>query len=275
MSDDQIERMWPDAEQRAARRAKLHETLDVFLDTFVEAEGGWAMAEQPDVSVLREIIQEIADLKFQRDGDGDSVINFHVVNRRRGRLISTFVPYQPRDRDGAEPVTARDTLTFIRESVRAARYLISSGEDVLRTLDYDFEEVEKALPPVVRLADAEATVIAAFGSDLSWKDAQKAIGAFQDGYPDAKEAQDRVIDAYLDQYGDTPEFATACAEVIDLLDADKYDDARQMLSHHRQEYGFGMRPATRRFNEVSRDRQAARMEAIRAARAAEKAGEPA
>lgn len=252
VADDSMSQMWPDAEQRAARRAKLHTRLDDFLDSFVEADGGWALAEDTDVSALREIVSEIADLKFQRDGDGDSVINFHMVNRRRGRLISEFVPYQPRDRDGGEPVTPQDILEYIRDSIHAARYLISSGDEVMRGLDYNFKDVAAALPPVVRLADAEPALIATFGPDLTWKDAMSAVSKFQEVYSDAREAHDRVIEAYLVVYGDTPEFVAADEEIIAAVNDGHLEDARQILIAHRKTYGFGIRRGIQAFNELGR-----------------------
>lgn len=261
MTDDT---RWPDEAQRKVRRAELHETLDKFLDTFVEAkDGGWAAAQNGDLSEIQDIFQEIIDLKFERDCDGDAVIDYHVVNRRYGRLISTYTPHPPRDRDGEEPVHSRDILEFIRESTRAASYLISSGQHILDTMDYQFKDVAAALPPVVRLADAEPALITTFGPDLTWKDAMTAVGKFQDAYPDAREAQDRIIEAYLVVYGDTPEIVAANAEIISAVEVGNLEDARTILLAHRGTYGFGVRRGIQAFNEFSRQVSREKLEATR------------
>lgn len=265
MTDDT---RWPDEAQRKSRRAELHETLDTFLDTFVETkDGGWAAAQNGDLSEIQDIFQEIIDLKFERDCDGDAVIDYHVVNRRYGRLISTYTPHPPRDRDGEEPVHSRDILEFIRESTRAASYLISSGQHILDTMDYQFKDVAAALAPVVRLADAEPALIATFGPDLTWKDAMSAVSKFQEVYSDAREAHDRVIEAYLVVYGDTPEFVAADEEIIAAVNDGHLEDARQILIAHRKTYGFGIRRGIQAFNELVRKVSQEKLAAARRRRA--------
>ena len=271
-----IAHRWPNEEQRKARRAKLHENLDIFLDAFVETQGsGWAAAETADTDALHAIMQEVVDLKFERDCDGDSVINYHIVNRRHGRLISTYVPYQPRTKrsDTEEPITARDILEYIRESVRAARYLISSGEDVMRTLDYDFKDVESALPPVIRLADAEGALVTSFGPDMDWKTGLAAIEKFIDTYSDARDAIARVKDAYMAVYGETSFFAAANAEIMDMLSTGRLDDARSLVYEHRKLYGVGIRDGINAFNEAHRTNERRKADEARVRPAVEKAAE--
>lgn len=293
-NDDWIAERWPDDAHRAERRAKLFERLNTFLDAFVETRGsGWAAATREDVSEMADIWQEIADLKFERDCDGDSVINFDVANRQHGRLVSTFVPYAPRDGRGGveEPVQTIDEIDFVKQSVRAARFLISSGESIFNSMDYHLDDIAKAVVVTERLADAEPRVTAlltkgrpsepdadgqvAVYTTLSWKEALDEVETFTRAFPEATEATDRVKAAYLEVYGDTPEFVAANAEIIDMVSTGRLDEAKDVLLAHRKVYGVGVRPGIDAYNEAHRVAAAKRLEESRARRAAEKAAESA
>ncbi len=271
-------RTWPDADARLVRRTALHARLDTFLDAFVETkDSGWASATREHISELTDIWREIADLKFERDVDGDSVVNFDVANRQHGRLVSTFVPYPPRNgrADSEEPIQPIDNLDFVKDSLRAARYLISSGEDVMRSLDYNLNDIAEVLPPRERLVTAEARVTALFGADTPWKDAMAEVEKFIEAYPDARESVIRVKDAFLASYGDTPEFVAANAEILDLLTTGRLEDARSVVYELRKLYGVGIREGINAFNEASRVAARVKSDEARARRAAERAADAA
>lgn len=88
---------WPDPEERAARRAALHQKLDDFLDTFIDdqGKGGYAKVESQHTNDLLEIVVEICDLKFRRDESGEMVITPYFENKRRGRFVHAVFPHQP------------------------------------------------------------------------------------------------------------------------------------------------------------------------------------
>lgn len=273
-----IAKRWPDEDQRKIRRAKLHENLDAYLDTFVETRGdGWAAATKDDVNEMSNIWREIADLKFERDRDGDSVINFDVANRQHGRLVSTFVPYPPRDGrgDNEEPLQPIDQIEYIRDSLRASRFLIGSGESIFNTLDFHLGDIAKLLPPAERLCDAEDRVIASFGPDMDWKTALDEVEKFTNTYAEAREAIVRVKDAFMAVYGETSFFVAANAEIIDMLSTGRLEDARAIVYEHRKLYGVGIRDGINAYNEAHRANERRKADEARARRAAEKSGEAA
>ena len=255
---------WPNEEQRKERRAALHQRLDTFLDAFVECEGsGWAAATDDDVKQMTAIWREIADLKFQRDCDGDSVINFDVANRRLRRLISITVPYSPGTRRTEEPVQAVDMLDYVADTLRTAQYLIGCGTDLQRTLDYDLREVRSALTLEERLSDAKSVALTALAESSSWKDGLTAVEDFRKKFPDASEAKREVDNAFLTAYVDTPEIAAARAEIDTLIEKGQIDDAKVMFSEHRRTYGIGLRPTTLRLDAAIQARHRQEVEEIR------------
>lgn len=63
---------------------KVRRLLDEFLTERVESDGGsWPEVSDKDFQALHELFEAIVDAKFERDCDGDSVINFAVVNRKK------------------------------------------------------------------------------------------------------------------------------------------------------------------------------------------------
>ena len=89
--------LWPNTDERAKRRAELHQRLDDFLDTFIddEGKGGYAKATDEHVTALTGIVVEICNLKFARDEDSDMVVVPYFENKRQGRFFHAVFPHQP------------------------------------------------------------------------------------------------------------------------------------------------------------------------------------
>lgn len=88
---------WPNAEERMARKKVLMERISTYLDTFVDnPQGGWPDATEQDRQEMENIFDEISNLKFARDEDGDSVTRIRV-GLRTGPfdLVSFHVPSEP------------------------------------------------------------------------------------------------------------------------------------------------------------------------------------
>ena len=75
-----------------SKRQKLETELAKFLEQKQKCEGtGWPVVETEDVNQLYEIIRLIIDEKFERDCDGDSPINFTIIDRTRYEPLH-FIP---------------------------------------------------------------------------------------------------------------------------------------------------------------------------------------
>ncbi len=159
--EDQLAEMYPTAEARETRRAKLFERIDAFLDAgYIESGpgGGWAPIEREQENEFREIFDEIIDLKVGRDADGDRTILAYIDNRRRGRLETIHVPYIHRgSTDEDREPTHLDELEKISELQRAGRYAQSLADNIIRDAQIAVEEMVRAERIVVeRNAAVEA-----------------------------------------------------------------------------------------------------------------------
>ncbi len=88
--------------------------IDRFLEDHRESEGGYAKITSEDISLLREIVQWLIELKCDSDPDGDLPIEFEVVNRRtHERMYYGQVPY----RESYDPEDEQERIPFM-EMVR-------------------------------------------------------------------------------------------------------------------------------------------------------------
>lgn len=140
--DEEVRNMWPNAEDRKVRKAALLERLDTYLDTFIEQGqgGGWPDITDQDVEDYSAIMQEIMALKFSRDCDGDRVLNYHIVNRRKARLVSYAVPHSHLY-DDEKKMTFAERMQEVRERVRLSSLMRAEAESVARLIDEDIASI--------------------------------------------------------------------------------------------------------------------------------------
>lgn len=71
---------------------KLENMINSFLETRKKNDGtGWPEVTKKEMSDLGKIINLITELKYEKDCDGDKVIEFILINRTRQNSI----PYYP------------------------------------------------------------------------------------------------------------------------------------------------------------------------------------
>ena len=145
---------WPDAVERLGRREALHAALDDYLDKYIIGDGGWALAEKEDISGLRMLINEIIDLKFERDPDGDAVVDYQLVNRRTHLLKAFAIPNHPRE----HKVDEYDLLVYQQDILSAAGWMTSLAADLTKTVEREMRERLIRLQEE-RKADARLTSI--------------------------------------------------------------------------------------------------------------------
>ncbi len=72
-------------------RSELDEKLIIFLQNRRTSAGGYAKVETKDLSLLRDVIQQLLLEKFEVDPDGDLPINVKIIDRTMFEPIH----YQP------------------------------------------------------------------------------------------------------------------------------------------------------------------------------------
>lgn len=70
---------------------ELRQRIEDFLQERKSARANWPEVTDEEFFELQEIFSQITDAKFERDCDGDSVIDITVINRRKHRS-NPFVP---------------------------------------------------------------------------------------------------------------------------------------------------------------------------------------
>ena len=254
----------PDADDRAERKDKLVERLTAYLAEFVETRGsGWAAATDADINGLCKIFREVIDLKFERDCDGDSVINFDVANRRHGRLISTFVPYDPSHRsNNPDPVLPADQLAYISDSLRAANYLISSGQEIIRVVQYSVDDVKKEVTALVdrpalyadRLAEVKSVLVP--GADF--ETSKKVYFAFVRDFDMLKEDAAALGETVRDLFVDI--LIEPNNEIVRLVEKGELDLARELLLDHNRAFTVsGMKTGRDAYNLARNVERAAKL----------------
>jgi hypothetical protein len=150
-----MSKMFPTASERTTRRAALYKRLDAFLDNHVPSDGGYAPATDEDVQFMQGVFEEIADLKFGRDPDGDQVLGTVAWNRRRGRMETFFFPHDPSERTlGREP-TPLDQITHENQMARATGFMASV---LHRHLDRISMESDMRRDAAMKVVDGETFV---------------------------------------------------------------------------------------------------------------------
>lgn len=102
--------------------------LDNMIDRFLEDRreshrGGWAKITPEDVTLLREIVHELIELKCELSADGDLPIEVKLVNRRtHERMHYSPVPYREQrdDRGATTIIPFQDMLRVLTGHVSMA-----------------------------------------------------------------------------------------------------------------------------------------------------------
>lgn len=155
---------------REKRTEALQAELAAFLAVEVKSTGGYAEASLDDARALSKLFDKIIDLKFERDPDGDQVIEYDLVNRKFARMISVQVPNSPYFRGDPSPLEAAQHSASIG---RVIAFLAGSADDLLRVHTHDLQRaVDRAEGEEKR--SVETARIAKLISD---KKATKAVEA--------------------------------------------------------------------------------------------------
>ncbi len=148
MSDDT---RFPDAEQRAARKELLLARISTFLDTFVEGKNGcWPNVSRDDHQELFDICYEIRDLKFERDCDGEGVIEITMSDKAKYEV--PWVPSFPRvgglsSREEDVPLSVR--LDQCKEYANSASTLVDVAKDFTNRAARNYERLMDELKGAV------------------------------------------------------------------------------------------------------------------------------
>lgn len=65
------------------KHKRIHNLVDKFLETCVKSDGSWQEVSRADMEMLYKLMDAIIDKKWPRDCDGDSVINFQFIDRKK------------------------------------------------------------------------------------------------------------------------------------------------------------------------------------------------
>lgn len=131
---------FPNAEQRATRKELLLERISAFLDAFVESKDGvWPDVSREDHKELYDICYEIRDLKFERDCDGDGVIEIRMVDK--AKYETPWIPLFPRIGwpDAAHPVPLSVRLDQYNTYAKSAATLTDVARDFVNRSAQNFE----------------------------------------------------------------------------------------------------------------------------------------
>lgn len=117
-------------------RAEFLAKLNAFLDTPCRAEGGsWPEVSDDDMKMLWALVGELVDLKFERDCDGDSVIDIVLTDRSRyEKPLYLPIPWaSKRAGDGEAPDLELRIEAAERHSLMAKHHQERSSQE-LRSL---------------------------------------------------------------------------------------------------------------------------------------------
>lgn len=275
-----------DPVERAQGMASFLGRLNTFFSTFVEGDGDdFAPVSNDDLSELYGIFRDIVELKWGGDADGDLPINFALVDRNRGKLISEILPHDPRDRDleGKTQEEIDEIMnTFHMQIMRAVGSLAETAGRETRYLENRYSErLLESQRKRENLAKVDSAIaqIEARTDESAFDEDQAAVFALVRKY-DAPFHNDEVVRARL---GDAmaakyPERLKAAIEDVMARMAPYSDDNAQgftaMVRTPRLDYSFTFDKhftkdpqVSARGNELYRAGKAVR-DAARAARAA-------
>ena len=108
----------------------IHQKIEAFLSEKRGSYGGWARVEPEDIHQLHGIIGRLVELKWQADPDGDSSIEWILIDRTK----EEHLPYRPipYDRDTLEGLKEAFNIALLNLNIAARR--IRLGEDLLRMI---------------------------------------------------------------------------------------------------------------------------------------------
>lgn len=90
---------------------KLLERVETFAATQTPSSpgGGWAPVADGEISELAGILHDLIACRYQTDADGDTPINFHLIDRTKYEPSHFFpIPYTHRAKTSAEYERALD-----------------------------------------------------------------------------------------------------------------------------------------------------------------------
>lgn len=112
-----------------------------FLEDHRESHrGGWARITPRDVTLLRDIIDQLVKLKCEKDADGDYPIEVRVVNRRtHERMHYSPVPYREQQKDNGtvKLIPFQDMLRVLSGHVQLAASRLDTEIQLARFYDDD------------------------------------------------------------------------------------------------------------------------------------------
>lgn len=125
-----------------ATRQKLDKLIGVFLQERRKSDGGYPEVTELDIQQLWDIVQTLADMKAERDCDGDQVIEFGIYSRHEYEpLHYQPVPYaHARGRLVGQPETFAKHLDMVSLNHSIASEAMACA---LRMLQYDYELTPK------------------------------------------------------------------------------------------------------------------------------------
>ena len=80
---------------------KLMTKIDNFIKDKRKSNGGYAEVKEQDIKELNNIIEELINSKFEKDPDGDTPIDWKIIDRNKYENSYVLeVPYSHKDKDG-------------------------------------------------------------------------------------------------------------------------------------------------------------------------------
>jgi hypothetical protein len=97
---------------------KVHDLVDQFLAKGRLSDGGFALFTHDDERLLNQLLCALDEAKFQRDPDGDTPLNWVIINRTKYQPHHYVrVPYTHENLDGA----FRESLLNLEMATKAVR----------------------------------------------------------------------------------------------------------------------------------------------------------
>lgn len=238
-----VDERFPTPEQRAQRRAILHRELDAFLDDYVDREpgsDGYPAVTYEMLSPIYQLFQEIVDLKFARDCDGDGVIQIRLNSRYMGQMSEVYFPHGPDHRSQkGEEATVEDYIRHAADLTRKFDLAIGIGDQIRRELEVTLQY--KVIGPIdaKRKFDADlAALEAEIDTAVDLPEMAYRIYSFHSG---KNMDGDVVAGLYKRLAAKAPqdEYQAAQTKVRKLIAAEDWEAARPILLDALAKWGPG------------------------------------
>lgn len=172
------------AKPNKAKSDRAIKKLEAFLADRVPAVRGYPIVTDDTMRALYDLFGDILDAKFERDEDGDMVIDYAFCDRKRSQLAHFTIPHDPRTGDPS------DQSEFLARLARAAESANGYAESIMKRLSFklqdDADEMKDKRTLRGEISDVEKLLDAA---DLDA--AEKAIQALIDKHdPDGAKRKD-------------------------------------------------------------------------------------